>query len=161
MSSTKSGFNIRDLTQHGKGELSHVGVNPGKVLPATATGNLFTVSGSIVVHGLLGVVTTVGSATSVSPTLGITGAAAALAAAPAVPWTTIPVGSVIIMPPTLGAALPAFLSAQSVVAAAGTWTCENTIITITTGATNTGAITWLLIWEPIFPKGATTYVTAD
>lgn len=161
MSSTAKGFNIRDLTQHGKPELCQVAVNPGKVLPATATGNLFTVTGSIVVHGLLGVVSTIFSVTAVHISLGYTGQPAAIAANPSVAYASTAVGSVIVPAATLGGALPAVVSSQSVTAAAGTFTCENTIITVTTDATNTGAVTWLLLFEPIMPKKATTFVVAD
>jgi hypothetical protein len=133
------------------GEYGRANINP-KVLPATATGNVFTITGTIVCS-LVGVVTTVLSATAVSPTIGITGSPAIIAAAPAVPYTAIGVGSVITMPPMLGGALPVPLSAATVVAAAvDQMEIKDTIITVTAGATNTGAITWILSWTPAYPK---------
>jgi hypothetical protein len=152
MGSTARAFNLRDLSQHGKAEISRYNVNFGKVLPASATGNLFTVTGSIVVHGLIGVVSTIFAATNVSPTLGYTNQPTALAAAPAAPYNATAVGSVIEMPPTLGGALPAAVVASGTAVAAAGFVLSNTTITITTAATNAGAVTWLLLWEPLIPK---------
>jgi len=156
MGSTARAFQFRDLSQHGKAEISRYNVNFGKTLPASTTGNLFTVTGSIVVHGLIGVVSTILQAVNVSPTLGVTGINAALAAAPAAPYNATAVGSVIEMPPTLGGALPAPVVASGTAVAAAGFVLSNTTITITTASTVTGAITWLLLWEPLMPKLLTT-----
>lgn len=152
MSSTVRGFSLRDLTQHGKAEIGHVVVNPGKTLPATATGNLFAVTGSVVVLGLVGIVSTILQASNVSPTLGVTNLPAGIAAAPAAPYNATAVGSAIILPPALGGALPAPVTAQSAVASACQFEVTAANITITTNATVTGAITWVLSWAPLMPK---------
>ena len=133
------------------GEYGHVAVSTGKVLPASATGNLFTVTGTVLCS-LVGVVTTVLSITSVSPTIGITGSPAIIAAAPAAPLASTAVGSLLVMPTLLGGPLPAPVVASEVVVSAVFMEITNTIITITTGATNTGAITWILSYAPLFPK---------
>ena len=153
MSSLVKGFNVRDVTQpHGWTNYGRVNVNVGKVLPATTTGTVFTVVGTIVAT-LVGVVTTVGSATGVSPTIGYTGKAAGLAAAPAAPLTTQAVGSVILLPQPLGGALPVPLVANSAAPGEAFFTVSNTNLTITTASTNTMAITWILTWAPLFLGG--------
>lgn len=152
MSSTVKGFAIRDVEFFKAfGEKAQVVVNPGKVLPATATGNLFAITGSVLVMGLVGVVTTVFSITAVSPTLGITGSPAAIAAAPSAAYASTAVGSVITVPPTLGAALPAAVTAQEVVTGP-LFEVTAANITITTGSTNSGAVTWCLAYVPLQPK---------
>lgn len=161
MSSTVRGFNIRDLTPHAKTELGHVAVNPGKVLPATATGNLFTVTGIIAVTGLYGFISTVFSATAVHPSLGITGSNSAIAAPSGASYASAAVGGVIIPPTALGGALPAAVAAQSVASAAGVFVLDNTVLTVTTDATNTGAVTWVMTWVPLFPKGSGATVVAN
>jgi hypothetical protein len=161
MSSTARGFAVRDVVQHGRNGFGQVNVNFGKVLPASTTGNLFVIVGSIQAS-LVGVVSTVGSATGVSPTVGYTGKAAALSAAPAAPLTTQAVGSVFKLPEPIGGALPVPLVANSATGGLACFTISNTTITITTAATNTMAITWILCWMPIFfnaKSGATPSVT--
>lgn len=158
MSSTVKGFSVRDVTApHGWNPFGQVNVNFAKVLPASTTGTVFTVTGSIMAS-LVGVVATVGSATGVSPTVGVTGKPAALAAAPAAPLTTQAVGSVFKLPAVLGGALPVPLVASSAAAGESFFEVTNTNITITTAATNTMAITWCLVWAPLFfgaPSGTT------
>jgi hypothetical protein len=152
MSSTVRGFTIRDITQHARPEIGQVVVNPAKVLPASATGNLFAVTGIVVVTGLFGVVTTALSVTAVNIKLGVTGNTSAIAANPAVTYASTGLGNVITPPPTLGAALPAAVNAQTAVAGAGYFVCSAANITITTDATNTGAITWVLSYAALYPK---------
>src|SRR5580765_2221195 len=142
MSSTARGFLVRDMTYHGKSGASRVSINPAKALPATATGNLFTITGSIVVTGLTGVVSTATQAANVSPTIGVTGLPAGIAAAPAAPYNAVPIGNAIIMPPLLGGALPAPVAAQSSVTSAIRFAVTAGAITITTASTVTGNITW-------------------
>jgi|SRR5215469_9151839 len=161
MGTTARAFNLRDLSQHGKAEISRYNANVGKTLPASTTGNLFTVTGSIVVHGLIGVVSTILQAVNVSPTLGYTNNPAAIAAAPAAPYNGTAVGSVIEMPLTLGGALPAPVTSTGTAVAAAGFVVSNTTITITTASTVTGAITWLLLWEPVFPKSLTSTAVAN
>lgn len=157
MSSTVRGFQLRDLTQHGKPELYRVSVASAVVLPATATGTIFTVTGCIAVTGLLGFVTTVLSSTAVSPTIGFTPSAgtaqpAGIAAAPSVAYASTAVGSVVVMPTSLGGPLPAPVTSLETATACESFVVENGAITITTASTNTGALTWLLTWVPLFPK---------
>jgi hypothetical protein len=154
MSSTARGFTVKDITYHGRAEIGRLVVNPAKVLPATATGILFTVAGSVVVTGLWGVVTTILSATAVKPSLGVTGSPAAIAAAPAAAYNASAVGSVIAVPPAFGGALPAAITAQAGVSGSAMFVANNTNITITTDATNTGAITWMLTYVPLTSKSA-------
>lgn len=155
MSANATGFNLRQLA--GVKEWLSLGgtvaFNPGKVLPATTTGNLFTVSGAVVVNCLIGVVTTVFSVTAVKPTIGITGANAAIAAAPAVAYNGTAVGSLVQLPRALGGALPAAVTAQGAAAGMAEFIVGgSTNITITTDATNTGAISWVLIYQPLRDK---------
>lgn len=155
MSSTVKGFNIRDLTQHAKAELGQLNVNV-KALPLSAgSSNLFTVTGTIQVNALFGVVTVVESA---AEQLGLTltngsivtniATAQAVAAAPAV-------GSVYILPTALGSALPAAVTTtQATLKSAGFFTVSSGgVIAVTTSATiTTGTIAWLLAWSPLYPK---------
>jgi hypothetical protein len=159
MSSTTKGFAYRDMTYHGKAEQSRMVVNFAKALPASTTGNLFAVTGSIAVTGLVGVVSTILQASNVSPTIGVTGLNAAIAAAPAAPYNATAVGSVIQMPLTGGGALPAAVVASGAVTAACRFAVTAANITITTATTVTGNITWILSWVPLMPKGGAT-VTA-
>jgi len=150
MSSTAKGFTVRDVTvPHGWSATGQVNVNFGKVLPASTTGTVFTVVGTIMAT-LVGVVSTVGSATGVSPTIGYTGKPAGISAAPAAPLTTQAVGSVFKLPTPIGGALPVPLVASSAAVGESFFTLANTNLTITTAATNTMAITWILVWAPLF-----------
>lgn len=154
MSSTVRGYSIRDLTPHARAEISNRVVNFGKGLPATATGNLFSVTGVVLVTGLVGVVSTVLAATNVKPQLGVVGHNAAIAAVPAVAYNATAVGSVITLPPALGGALPAPVAASGAAAACGAFVVDSADITMTTDATVTGAITWILEYIPLYPKKA-------
>lgn len=150
MSSTAKGFSVRDVTvPHGWSASGQVNVNFGKVLPATATGTVFTVLGTIMAT-LVGVVSTVGGVTAVKPSIGYTGKVAGISAAPAVALTTQAVGSVIKLPTPIGGALPVPLVANSAAVGESFFTVANTNITITTDATNAMAITWILVWAPLF-----------
>ena len=154
MSSTVKGFTYRDISQRAKPESGRVVVNPGKTLPASTTGNLFTVTGIVQVTFLVGVVSTILQAANVSPTLGVTGLPTAIAAAPAAPYNGTAVGGVITMPLTPGGALPAPVVAQGTANGAIRFVVNAAAITITTATTVTGAITWILGYVPLFPKGA-------
>lgn len=147
------GFSLKQIfTYKGVGAAAQQAVNPGKVLPATATGNLFQVTGSVVVTGLVGVVTTALSVTAVHISLGITNNNVAIAANPAVALASNVVGSVILVPAQLGGALPAPVTVSGVSPAIGEMEMTNTNITITTDAANTGAITWMLTYVPLLRK---------
>lgn len=123
-----------------------------KVLPATTTGTLFTVTGAIVVYGLVGIVTTVLQAVAVNVSLGVTGANAALAANPAAALNATAVGAMIQLPAALGGVLPAPVVVNGSAATFDPFVIKGTNITITTDATNTGALDWALVWAPAFRK---------
>jgi hypothetical protein len=151
--SALKGLSLKQLLSYkGFGANSSVAVNVGKVLPATTTGNLFSVTGSVQVLSLVGVVSTAFSVTAVKPTIGITGSAAAIAAAPAAGYASTTAGSLIQLPAALGGALPAAISASQVAASSQGFEASGTNITITTDATNTGAVTWILVYVPLFRK---------
>lgn len=155
MSTTVRGFNIRDLTQHGKAEMGQVNVNV-KALPLTATSSpLFTVTGAIQVNALIGVVTVAPSAAEafgLTLTDGATvfniAAAQAAAAAPAA-------GAILILPPALGSALPAAVTAITATTKAASFFVVSSggVISVTTSAVITaGTVAWVLAWSPLYPK---------
>ncbi len=147
MSSSTKGFAVRDATvPHGWQPFGQANYNI-KVLPGTATGNLFAVVGSIQAS-LVGVVSTVGSATSVKISLGYTGVTSGLASPLAAGVTTQAVGSIFKLPRVLGSALPAPVTAAGSAASCACFVVSNTTLTVTTDATNTMAITWILLWAP-------------
>lgn len=131
------------------------------VLPATATATLFTVSGgAVLVTSLLGLCTTVCSATATTLAIGTvpsTGTASTTGLATAVAVTSTEKGTWVGLGATAGAALivgganGAGTSAgfgqlagpaSPVAVSAGT-------ISITTSATNTGAFQWYLTYIPL------------
>lgn len=151
--SALAGFSLKQLlTYKGLGAAPNVAVQPAKVLPATATGTIFTVTGSVVVLGLVGVVSTVFAATAVNISVGVTGNNTAIAANPAAAYNATGVGSEIQMPAALGGQLPAAVSAKGSAASLDAFILKNTNVTITTDATNTGAVTWALLWVPLLRK---------
>lgn len=155
MSTTVRGFNIRDLTQHGKAEMGQANVNV-KALPLTATSSsLFTVTGAIQVNALVGVVTVAPTAAEAFGVTLTTGAAvfniATAQAAAAIPA----VGSLLVLPPALGSALPAAIAAiTATIKAASFFTVSSGgVISVTTSAVITaGTVAWFLAWSPLYPK---------
>lgn len=152
MSSTKGGF-----TFHGV-KSGNVTVNPAKALPATATGTLFTVVGTVLVTGFVGVISTALGATATKPSIGITGNNTALAAATAASVASATAGSVFQLPSALGGALPAPVAAQGSAAGEALFTVADTNVTLTTDATDTGNITWVMTWIPLTPGATVTAV---
>jgi len=151
--SALKGLTLKQLLGYkGFGVNSSVAINFGKVLPATTTGNVFGVTGTVQVLSLIGVVSTVFSVTTVKPSIGITGNNTAITAAPAAGYTSTAVGSVIQLPASLGGALPAAVVASTVAGDQAGFEVTGTNITITTDATNTGAVTWMLVYVPLFRK---------
>lgn len=151
--SSLAGYNLKQLMPYkGIGAAPNIAIQPGKVLPATATGTIFTVTGSVVVLGLVGVVSTVFAATAVNISIGITGSNAAIAANPAAAFNGTAVGSAIQLPSALGGVLPAAVSAKGSAASLDAFILKGTNVTITTDATNTGAVTWALLWVPLLRK---------
>jgi len=154
MGATKA-FNIRDLTQHAKAEIGQLNVNV-KALPASAgSSNLFTVTGTIQVNALIGLVTVVSSATD---QLGITvttsGGTPFVIAAPSTTqvWA---VGNVIVLPTALGGVLPAGITSTTATAKSASFFTVSTggVIAVTSTATlTTGTVAWLLAWSPVYPK---------
>lgn len=121
------------------------------VLPATAAGTIFTVTGGrVVVKALVGEVTTVCDSTattlkvSSSPT---TGTAVDLTSATAV--TSKEVGSLISLPLTLGGALSVNNAGAGQIPGAVAFVVPAGSITVTTSATNTGAVKWTLLYVPL------------
>jgi len=148
-----TGYTLKQLMPYkGVGAAPSVAVQHAKVLPATATGTIFTVTGSVVVLGLVGVVSTAFAASAVNLSLGITGKAAAIAANPAAPYNATAVGSLIQLPSSLGGVLPAAVAANGSAASLDSFVLKDTNVTVTTDATNTGAVSWALLWVPLLRK---------
>ena len=157
MSSVVRGFSYHDIGQNQAGkQLSTRVVNFAKAIPATATtGNLFGVTGVILVTGLFGVIATA-LAGATKPTLGVTGSNAAISAAPAAGFTGV-AGNVIVMPLLPGGALPALVTSSGAAAASSVFVVQATNITITTDISNiSGNITWILEYIPLYPKAGAT-----
>lgn len=126
---------------------------PAAVLPATATGHIFLVSGGrVVVTSLVGQVTTVCSATATTVSVGTTptvGTANTTGLATATAITSLEVGSLVSIPLTKGAlqvgsnggAAVQIMGDGGLVVPAGN-------IDIVTSATNTGAFKWTLTYYP-------------
>lgn len=122
-------------------------------LPATATGNIFVVSGGrILVRGLVGEVTTAVQnqactlAIGTAPTVG-TGSTTALGTASSI--INAPIGTHVSANP--GGAASTDLSTQAGVLIGGSALFVANIgnITITTSATNTGSLKWDLLYVPL------------
>lgn len=132
-----------------------LGINVSRAtaaLPATATGNIFTVSGGrIFLRYLIGEVTTVMGATattlkvSSSPTVG-----SALDLCTATAVTSFAAGVHLALPAAVGSALVTDTgSGASLVAAYQLTLIPVGSITITTSATDTGSVKWDLGYVPL------------
>jgi len=149
---------VRDVTQHGRPTTSQRCVNYQKALPQGTTFNIFTVSAPIVVTGLFGVISTVwGGATKLG--IGVTGAAAAIAAQPGA-GAAGALGAVVIMPTTIGAALPTPITASGQAASSGMFVMYAAAITITADTSTTGNITWVLEYASMYLKTPATVAAA-
>src|SRR5512135_1922723 len=156
MSATVAGYRVRSLTPHGHAEHGRIVINVNQALPQSNPADLFTVTGTVLVTGLFGVVTTQIQAQNVSPSFGIGADNVAISAVPAVPWNGNAVGSVVIMPPSKGAALPALKTIDT--AATSTmaqFVVHDTIITWTTLANDTGNVTFVMSYIPLSPPKST------
>src|SRR4051794_7652295 len=125
------------------------------VLPATATGHIFTVSGGrIVVTSLVGECTTICDSTATTlkvtstPT---TGTAVDLTSATAI--TSKEVGALASLPLTLGGALNVQNAGAAEVPGALGFVVPIGNIDLITSATNTGAFKWSLTWIPYDDAG--------
>lgn len=119
-------------------------------LPQTATANLYTVTGAVLVTGLLGRVTTVLGATATTLSLGVTGTNAGLATAVAV--TSAAVGTLLYPTPPTGQAAGALIVATTGILFPGSepfFVAQN--ITWTTSASDTGQVEWYLWYVPVSP----------
>lgn len=153
MASGVPGIQLRKLLMGTKVE------EPAAVLPATATGHLFTVSGGrVIVTGLIGEVTTVCSATATTASLGVTptsGTASTTGLCSATAVTSLEVGTLVSLPITKGALLAGANAGSGVqVPGSGGYVVKPGTIDLTTSATNTGAMKWTLTYIPL-DDGAT------
>lgn len=126
---------------------------PAAVLPGTATGHIFLVSGGrVVVTSLVGQVTTVCSGTATTVSVGTTptvGTANTTGLATATAITSLEVGSLVSLPLTKGAlAVGANGGASVQIPADGGLIVPAGNIDIVTSATNTGAFKWTLTYYP-------------
>lgn len=135
---------------------------PAGVLPATATGNLFTVTGGrVIVTSLVGQCTTVCTATATTVSVGVTpttGSANNTGIATATAVTSAEVGSLVSLPVTKGALLVNVLAGGSAQVTPTGYVVNPGTITITTSATNTGAFKWDLTYIPLDTGASVTAV---
>jgi hypothetical protein len=122
-------------------------------LPASATGNIFVVSGGrILVRGLVGEVTTVVQnqactlAIGTAPTVG-TGSTTALGTASSI--IAAPVGTHVTSNPGGAAVVDLSTQAGVLLSTAALFVVPVGNITITTSATNTGSVKWDLLYVPL------------
>jgi hypothetical protein len=159
MADLARGYAVRAIDMpHGYADPGVCQVSFGKTNPQTNTISLFTVVGAIQAT-LVGVVSTALGAVAQHLTLGITGFPAAIAAAPAVALNAQAAGAVIVLPQVLGGALPAPLVAAGHPSSLMLFECSNTIITATSDASTTGAVTWILHWVGLGANQAATVTT--
>ena len=159
MADLARGYAIRPIDMpHGYADPGVCQVSFGKTNPQSNTISLFTVVGSIQAT-LCGVVSTALGAVAQHLTIGITGSAALLAAGSTVALNAQAAGSVIVLPQKIGAALPAPVVATGAPSSLVMFECANTIITCTSDASTTGAITWILHWVGLGANQAATVTT--
>lgn len=129
-------------------------------LPQTATANLYTVTGgSVMINGLLGVVSTAIGATATTLALGTAPGAVTASIATALAITSSPVGT-LLSPGGGGAGMKAaalvvanalFLQFPPTMLAPFVLGAGTTNITWTTSANDTGQVQWYLWYMPIDP----------
>jgi len=122
-------------------------------LPASATGNIFVVSGGrILVRGIVGEVTTVVQnqactlAIGTAPTVG-TGSTTALGTATSI--IAAPVGTHFTSNPGGAAVVDLSTQAGALIGGSALFVVAVGNITITTSATNTGSVKWDLLYVPL------------
>src|SRR6266487_4445118 len=129
-------------------------IGAAKTIPGTATQSIFTVTGGLILlTSLVGLVTKAigGTATTLSAGSTPTGGSAnvtSLATATAI--TSATVGTLIAVPKTTGALVVAngAVAAGGVLDMGGIAVVPAGVVTVTTSATTTGAITWRLTYLP-------------
>lgn len=126
-----------------------------KVLPATATESIFTVSGGhVLVTGLIGRVTTATDATATNLSVVATPAAGtAVTLASVVAAASKEVGAFFTLNATAGGALVASTAGAGFVVANYAVAVAPGTIQITTSATNAGAVKWDLLYTPLDDAG--------
>ncbi len=135
-------------------------IKSAQVLPATATGNLYTVAGgNVLVTSLIGICSTVCTSTATTLAIGVaptTGTAKTTGIATATAVTSAEVGTWV--GPQISSGIGGALVVGSVAGSAPFLTVPFAVsaghITLTTSATNTGAFTWYLTYVPL-DTGAT------
>jgi hypothetical protein len=124
-------------------------------LPQTATANLFTVSGSVIVTGLLGVVTTAIGATATTLALGTAPGAATASIATATAITSKVAGTALapVGASGVGGALivggAAFIQSPPMALSPFVLGVGTTNITWTTSGSTTGQVQWYLWYTPL------------
>lgn len=159
MADLARGYAVRAIDMpHGYADPGKVNVSVGKTNPQTNTISLFTVVGSIQAT-LVGIVSTVFGAVAQHLSIGITGNNSILAAGSAVALNATAAGAVITLPQAIGGQLPAPLIATTARASLVMFACANTIINLTSDASTTGAVTWILSWVGLGDDQAATVTT--
>lgn len=129
-------------------------------LPQTATANLFAVSGTVLVTGLLGVVTTATGATATTLSIGTApgGATASIATATAITSRAAGTALAPVGASGVGGALivggAAFVQSPPMALSPFVLGAGTTNITWTTSANDTGQIEWYLWYTPIDAGGS-------
>lgn len=148
-------------------DLGYHVVEPAAVLPATATGHLFTVAGGrIIVTALVGTCTTVCTSTATTVSVGstpTTGTASNTGLCTAVAITSAEVGTLVSLPSGAKGALVVGTGATAggavqVQGGAAGYVVNIGTIDITTSATNTGAFKWDLWYLPLDDGASVTAV---
>lgn len=128
---------------------------PAQNLPQTATANLFTVGGTVLVTGLLGVVTTAVGAVATTLALGTAPGAATASIATATAVTSKAAGTALapVGASGVGGALivggAAFVQSPPMALSPFVLGTGTTNITWTTSASTTGQVQWYLWYTPI------------
>jgi hypothetical protein len=163
-----------------EGEYGLMVLEPAKVLPATGLASIFTVNvGPVLITSLTGLVTTACSATATTITIGATptggSSAPAVLATAGTGVASLPVGAYVAVAPFTGTATPAVLlqspasgvmgggiaaytAAGAPLANGGIAVVSPGVITITTSATNTGAMSWTCSYVPLVVGASVTAV---
>jgi len=129
-------------------------IHSGQVVPTVALSpqTIFTISGGkILVVSLVGVVSTVMSATVCGLTVGLTPAEGAGSSAPAAlaasgALASLEVGTMVSLGATAGAALQVGVNASTVLLKPAPIAVSPGALTLTGSATQTGALRWVLTW---------------
>jgi hypothetical protein len=132
---------------------------PAKTIPQTTFSNIFTVTGGhIMVTGLIGTVTTAIGGTATTLSVGVTpsgGSLAATALCTATAITSLAVGAVVALPAVVtnalivGGASGVLVAPGVPILNGGIAIVSPGVISISTSASTTGAMSWALSYVPI------------